>query len=486
MDLTLGLAMSATAVRFLLTEGSDGRGTTLEHDEFDVSRAGGVSAPSISEHVVAVVLGTQAIASTRGHALLRVGVTWTQDVDTEAALVLDSLTRLGIPNVVPVPMLDAAEAFACLLAEAQGSRQTAVFLVESEAAVATTVSSAGGAVSHIASQVYSGRFVPGEALRSLAVSMFSHLTEEPDAVLVVGAGWDFDGISAQLEEVSPLRVVAPGEAEFALARGAAIASLRLTRAIVSPAGEPVEGTGFKEPIKPVAGDGAALPLLFVPRTARLAMLDGPPKTEPTPALTRVSRKRRVITSSHVLTAVLIGALASFLVSTTLAFTDRTAIGLPAPGAAGADAGRLTASSQASLSSASRPGGLATAGPPAAPTAQPLFIPGLSGFSLVAPVAGPPAPPPAASVAPAASSPSPAASKLPAAPDVLALLSGLFNGAAGGAGSGAAGRSSTKANLESGTQLTDLYDPLMVAITGPVTVDLPDVGLPIPLNSSGTP
>ncbi|MBY0443477.1 MAG: hypothetical protein K2Q25_15315 [Mycobacteriaceae bacterium] len=497
MDLTLGLVMSARAVRFLLTEGSDGCGQTLECDEFEISRAGGVSAPSISEHVVSVVLGTQAIASARGHTPLRVGITWTEELDTEAALVLESLSCLGIPNVVPVPMLDAAEAFACMLAETHGSRKTAVFIAESESAVATTVSSDGGdrqrgeagrsgstlssdggSISHITSQVYRGRFVPDEALRSLAASMFSHLTDKPDALFVAGAGWDFDGIAEQLDEVSQLRVVAPAEAAFALARGAAIASTRPTLAIVSPTGEADDEATPTDIAQPTAGDGFALPWLFVPRTARLARLDGPPKTEPTPALPKAVRHHRsAVSSAHVLTAVLIGAFATFLVSTTLAFTDRTAVSLSAPAASGAEVRPLPVAASAPLPAAGQGQTAAPVGQPA----QPLFIPGLSNFSLVAPAApAAPLPPPAA-VSSAGAPGAPVGPKLPGAPDVLAMLSNLL----GGASVRTPVPPNVIASTGSDAALAALYEPMTQVMAAPTTVDgVPDVTLPVPLNPSG--
>lgn len=483
MDLTLGLAMSARGVRFLLTEGSDGCGEALENDEFEINRAGGVSAPSISEHVVAVVLGTQAIASARGHTPLRVGVTWTEDLDTEAALVLESLNGLGIPNVVPVPMLDAAEAFACMVAEAHGSRKTTVFIAESEAAVATTVSCVSGAISHIASQVYRGRFIPDEALRGLAASMFSHLTDKPDALFVAGTGWDFDEIAVQLDEVSQLHAVAPAEAEFALARGAAIASTRPTLAIVSPTGEADEESTANDapppvvvgPVdEPVGGDGCSQPWLFVPRTARLARLDGPPKIEPTPALSKTFRNRRAVTSSHVVTAVLIGAVATFLVSTTLAFTDRTAVSLSAPAASGTEAHRLSVISSAPPAPTSRPDGAPVVGQPA----QPLFIPGLSSFSLDVPPPGPGAPPPPAPPAPAAA---PLTPKLPGAPDVLGLLTNLF----GSASAAVPAPANLNATTGSDAALAALYEPLMQAAANPaVNGGVPDMNLPLPLGPSG--
>ncbi|QUR65914.1 DUF7159 family protein [Mycobacterium spongiae] len=501
MQLTLGLAMSVKSVRFLLVEGPDGSGATLEHDEFEVSRAGGVSAPSISEHVVSVVLGTQAIAVARGHTLARVGVTWTEDLDTEASLALESLANLGISNIVSVSMIDAAEAFAGKLAESSGSRRPAVFVVESDSAIATAATTSdSGAVLHMISQVYRGRFTLGEAPKSLAVSMFSHLPDEPDVVFVAGADGDVDEVVTQLDEVSELAVVAPAEAGFALARGAAIAATCPTAARVSPDSDTAQATTREDATLPVPDDGPTQPLLFVPRTARLASLDDGSEIEREPAFVLPFRNRRALTSAHALSAVLIGAVVTFLVSTTLAFTNSAAPSLSPPDQPGSGESRLAASSANPPAPIARPSTVATAGQPGAHTGQPLVIPGLNGFSPGAtastpPVSVPPAPASmprgvveesyTTSPAPAARSATPVARNPQVAPDVVAMLRSLFDGAApnpnvlGIPNGPLPPRSPFDGEVGPGSPVAPLTEPLMLALSDLSRIEIPDANLRAP-------
>ena len=98
METVLGLSVTATNVQTVLVEGRDADGATLEHDELAVF-ARGASPARASEQVAEAVLS---IAEADGHQLHAIGVTWSQDADLEAALVLDSLSGAGFENVVAV------------------------------------------------------------------------------------------------------------------------------------------------------------------------------------------------------------------------------------------------------------------------------------------------------------------------------------------------------------------------------------------------
>ena len=64
----------------------------MDRDAFEVGSAAS-SAVQTSEQAAAAVLRTEAIAATRGHRLHSIGVTWSDDADTEASLLLKSLTE---------------------------------------------------------------------------------------------------------------------------------------------------------------------------------------------------------------------------------------------------------------------------------------------------------------------------------------------------------------------------------------------------------
>ena len=99
MDAVLGLSMTPTTVGLVLVEGQEADGATMDKDEFAVHERGLVSAVNTSEKAAAAVLRTEAIAAARGHRLHSIGVTWSEDADTEASLLLESLSESGFDNV---------------------------------------------------------------------------------------------------------------------------------------------------------------------------------------------------------------------------------------------------------------------------------------------------------------------------------------------------------------------------------------------------
>ncbi len=112
MDAVLGLSMTPTTVGLVLVEGQEADGATMDKDEFAVHDRGLVSAVNTSEKAAAAVLRTEAIAAARGHRLHSIGVTWSEDADTEASLLLESLSESGFDNVVAVRLPEATEALA--------------------------------------------------------------------------------------------------------------------------------------------------------------------------------------------------------------------------------------------------------------------------------------------------------------------------------------------------------------------------------------
>ena len=102
MDAVLGLSMTPTTVGLVLVEGQEADGATMDKDEFAVHDRGLVSAVNTSEKAAAAVMRTEAIAAARGHRLHSIGVTWSEDADTEASLLLESLSESGFDNVVAV------------------------------------------------------------------------------------------------------------------------------------------------------------------------------------------------------------------------------------------------------------------------------------------------------------------------------------------------------------------------------------------------
>lgn len=220
MDAVLGLSMTPTTVGLVLVEGQDADGATMDKDEFAVHDRGLVSAVNTSEKAAAAVLRTEAIAAARGHRLHSIGVTWSEDADTEASLLLESLSESGFDNVVAVRLPEATEALARGIASVIGHEITAVCVIEPDAVVVLVVDTADGAVQTAVSHAVT----TDEDLARWLSAIFAQADWRPEALVLVGSCSDLDAITPHLEDVLSVPVFVPAEAQLALARGAAIAS----------------------------------------------------------------------------------------------------------------------------------------------------------------------------------------------------------------------------------------------------------------------
>jgi hypothetical protein len=220
MDAVLGLSMTPTTVGLVLVEGQDADGATMDKDEFAVHDRGLVSAVNTSEKAAAAVMRTEAIAAARGHRLHSIGVTWSEDADTEASLLLESLSESGFDNVVAVRLPEATEALARGIAGVIGYQITAVCVIEPDAVVVLVVDMADGAVQTAVNHAVS----TDEDLARWLSAIFTQAEWQPEALVLVGSGSDLEAITPHLEEVLAVPVFVPAEAQLALARGAAIAS----------------------------------------------------------------------------------------------------------------------------------------------------------------------------------------------------------------------------------------------------------------------
>jgi hypothetical protein len=219
VDAVLGLSVTPSAVGLVLVEGQDADGATMDRDAFEVGIRGRCSAIQTSEQAAAAVLRSEVIAATRGHRLHSIGVTWSDDANTEASLLLKSLTDSGFDNVVPVRLPEATEALARGIAEVIGYGTTAVCVLEPETVIALIVHLRDGAVQTSVNH----RIVTEEDLIRWLSNVFTRADWQPEALVMVGSGGD-DELMPILEDALSVPVFAPVEAQLALARGAALAS----------------------------------------------------------------------------------------------------------------------------------------------------------------------------------------------------------------------------------------------------------------------
>jgi hypothetical protein len=219
VDAVLGLSVTPSAVGLVLVEGQDADGATMDRNAFEVDVRGRSSAARTCEQAAAAVLRSEAIAATRGHRLHSIGVTWSDDANTEASLLLKSLTDSGFDNVVPVRLPEATEALARGIAEVIGYGTTAVCVLEPGTVMVLIVHLRDGAVQTSVNH----RIVTEKDLIRWLSTVFTRADWQPEALVMVGSGGD-DELMPILEDALSVPVFAPAEAQLALARGAALAS----------------------------------------------------------------------------------------------------------------------------------------------------------------------------------------------------------------------------------------------------------------------
>ena len=213
MDLVLGLSMTSTAVRWVLVEGTTGEGATIHRD--------GIDFDTLDEVIAAV-------GDNRLHA---VGVTWTNEAEAEASILLEALAARDLENVIAISELEAADALATGIAERAGYDDVAVCLVEPDAAVIAEVTLQGATVDRIA------RPLDGDDAVELPSGVIAQLDLDewqPEAIFVVGSADDLDLVMSSLAALTDSPVISASEADLALARGAALASARAVNALDTP------------------------------------------------------------------------------------------------------------------------------------------------------------------------------------------------------------------------------------------------------------
>lgn len=224
VDSVLGLSITSNAVGLVLVEGESADGEIIDREAIEVPADGTATATRAADQIAAAVARTKGIDEQ--HRLHAIGLTWSDDAGTEASLLLEALAKEGFTDVVPVRLPQASEAFAHGIGVVLGYSRTAVCVVESDGAIASMVDSRTDEMRASACENVD-RDVVFEWLYELMAPDSWH----PEALVVVGTGLaalgvDLAALGGDLEAALDIPVFAPEEAELALARGAALASVR--------------------------------------------------------------------------------------------------------------------------------------------------------------------------------------------------------------------------------------------------------------------
>ena len=214
VETVLGLSMTSSSIGWVLLDGTDADAATLDHDHFDILADTAIDG-DIAKHQSAV-RGAQAIAAASGHRVTSVALTWSEDVDAKAALLLKALPEMGFDTVCPVSLPEAARLWAGAHGRALGYDRCAVCVVEATAVTVAAV---------LYDTVRTARTQMRESADGLArwlTEAFENLRAQPEGVYLMGSRGDLGLIAGPLGESLPIPVVATDDAQLVLARGAAL------------------------------------------------------------------------------------------------------------------------------------------------------------------------------------------------------------------------------------------------------------------------
>ena len=219
MGLVLGLSMSSKDIRGVLVDGVTGEGAQVDRSVLNLADDDGFDAEAFLESLPL------------DEDLHSVGLTWSRDAEPAAIKVREALEvqSAGAP-VVAVPDIEAAEALARGIAGLTEYDFLIVCIVEPDAAVIASVDGFRVAVERIDG-------VDSATLIDRARAVVRSARPSPDAIFVLGSA-DTDELVAALTDLTPQPVLTGSDADFAMSRGAALASASPVNVADAPVASP--------------------------------------------------------------------------------------------------------------------------------------------------------------------------------------------------------------------------------------------------------
>jgi hypothetical protein len=215
--------MTSGSIGWALLSGRNDSAQVLDHDVFDVS-PGAAKDGDISSHLAAVH-GVRAIASASGHRIKSLAVTWTEDTDGTATLLLRSLRDFDFDEIDAVKLPDAVRAWARAAGPVLGFEKCAICVVEP--AAVTALSFGYDSVRTFSNHMRES----ADGIGRWLTSVFDNNGLEPESLFLLGARGDLELVSNTLESSLSIPVVSTDGAQLALARGAAMAGPPRARSI---------------------------------------------------------------------------------------------------------------------------------------------------------------------------------------------------------------------------------------------------------------
>ena len=208
--------MTSTSVGWVLLDRQGPDTFTLDHDAFDVQS----DADGTAQHATAA-RGAQAIATASGHKVSSVQVTWSQDIELAATALLKSLADLGFDNVVAIPLNQATQTWGIDVGRANEHARTALCILEPGTATVMVVATGAGSVRTAVTET---RESAAELVEWL-ITIFNRDGWLPESLHLVGSRDDLDAVVGPIGDALPIPVFDSVDAQLALARGAALATV---------------------------------------------------------------------------------------------------------------------------------------------------------------------------------------------------------------------------------------------------------------------
>ena len=232
--------MTSTSVGWVLLDRQGPDAFTLDHDAFDLYSTADDTTHDTSRHTAAA-RGAQAIATASGHNVSSVRVTWSEDVEADAAALLKSLADLGFDNVLSIPLNQATQTWGIEVARANEQIKTALCILEPGRATVMVVATGAGSVR---TAVTTTRDDVAD-LSDWLTTIFRRDGWLPESLYLVGARDDLDEVAGPIGDALPIPVSDSVDTQLALALGAALVrvmpvAVRPSLTAETPAGDPTE------------------------------------------------------------------------------------------------------------------------------------------------------------------------------------------------------------------------------------------------------
>jgi hypothetical protein len=212
--------MTSTSVGWVLLDGRGPDATTLDDDAFDLQTGAEATEGYTSPHAAAA-RGAQAIATASGHNVGAVQVTWTDEVESDATALLKSLADLGFDNIHAVPLNSAARAWGIDVGRANEHTKVGVCILKPDSATLMVVAIGAGSVRTALADTRDCAADLIEWLRTV----FRKDGWLPESLHLVGSRKDLDVVAEPIRDALPIPVLDTVDAQLALARGAALATI---------------------------------------------------------------------------------------------------------------------------------------------------------------------------------------------------------------------------------------------------------------------